>query len=239
VLDLGAALISRELVGSVTAGETETLYAAALVHDIGLYTAPAGMNVEQLRAGHAALSAAWVVRNAERCRLGVDFARIVAEIVGAHQRTSDLANVQAAAHVSEPAWGDLRPRFLTALLRIADAADICRGRAPIAVYRHHEVAIPPASARHWRANELVDRTSIDLKYRQIVLHLSHDTDPHDPLLRSFYLALRSEFDAFEVDWMRWNQAVDLAIVFKHRGRYIVPGALYAGMLEERERDREP
>ena len=134
VIGFAGQLVSREFIPTtITEAEIEMLYAAVLSHDFGLYRHAEHMDALDVRRDHARLSAIWIM---EQERLPKQFARVLAAIVGAHSRGTNLSALEPFTYISDPFSANLRPQLLAAMLRVADALDIGQGRTPIAVYHH-------------------------------------------------------------------------------------------------------
>lgn len=229
VLAFAGQLVSREFIPTtITEAETETLYAAVLSHDFGLYRHAERMDALDVRRDHARLSAIWIM---EQERLPKQFARVLAAIVGAHSRGTNLSALEPFTYISDPFSANLRPQLLAAMLRVADALDIGQGRTPIAVYHHFAEQIPSKSIEHWRAHTLISGSELDLRAREVVLHLAYEADPLDPGVRMLYLALAEEFELIPAELWALQGCVKLHIVFAHRGKRLEPGRLYAAALD--------
>jgi hypothetical protein len=217
---------------TITDVEKATLYAAALAHDLGLYQRAADIAPDVVRREHARLGAEWLRARASDGRLPAQFARVLELIVGAHSRSVQISSIENYTYIADPSQMNLRTRLLAAMLRIADALDIGQGRTPIAVYRAFEDQIPPASVGYWQAHALVTGSELDLRHREVVLHLEHDADASDPHLRTLYRALQSEFELIPPELWDVNGCVRLHIVFGQGGRRIEPGEIYAKKLAD-------
>jgi HD domain-containing protein len=227
-------LISPDFVPTTTPEERALLYIAVWLHDLGLYVHPKGEDDTTWRTQHARRSAEHVLSLARTHGSGPvtpELARVLAAIVGAHSRSADITTVASFTYLPDCAEPSVRTRLLASLLRIADASDAGRGRTPIAVYRRWQENIPEASQRYWQAQTLVHGSEIDLKSRQVVLHLVDDVDVLHRGLRQLYLDLEDDLGLIPGDLLTSNGCPRLTAVFEKGGKYVSPGAEYAKSLE--------
>lgn len=127
---------------NISSTEVYVLLAAAYLHDIGMQDERAiGRDLDQIRYHHHELTRKIItdryIRQTEgSIRLGfndlvpLDIVHTIASIAEAHRRT----NLQESQY-NEFTYGDheIRPRFLAALLRLADELDIDHRRVDIQV----------------------------------------------------------------------------------------------------------
>jgi hypothetical protein len=154
---------------------------------------------------------------------------MLAEICLAHRRDYDLSQFAAGPRMPEISERSVPGDLISALLRIADAADVGQGRTPAAVYAAWRHRIPEASRAHWRAHALVQTSTVDPKTTEIIFNLMPDTDLEDPDLAALVVATLEDVDSTRRTLERyslrpWN------LRFEQRGRYISPAAVYGSCI---------
>lgn len=141
--------------------ELYLLALGAWLHDIGMFVHPKSESPETVRKLHHERSAEYVAReeNDFYSLLSEIEIEILQELCRGHRGTYEINDISENCQLCYNGW--VRPQFLAALLRIADACHISADRAPSLIRSVHGDSISEESLHHWRLHERVTDVKVE------------------------------------------------------------------------------
>ena len=147
------------------------------LHDIGLFLGrqsgedPIIARNEHYRKVRDAIS--HLENRGDIARIGLPQKELVVAICEGHSRKTDLSHIADITHL----YGeDIRPQMLASILRVADALDIDRRRAPELIFQLFEESIPAGSREHWVKYSSISGTKINSQYASVDISVFLDED---------------------------------------------------------------
>jgi hypothetical protein len=150
------------------------LLMATYFHDISMFIGRrANENPEQIRCTHNVLSAEIIQRLKDNHQITVsqDELEIIKNVIIAH-RQIDLTTLPLNQRIEDSC---IRTRLLGAFLRIADACDCDRSRAPKAVFDLFYDNIPDSSKHYWELHPSVTDVDINRSRSSIVISINFNS----------------------------------------------------------------
>lgn len=157
--------------------ETETfvLLISAYFHDIGMFLGRKDEeNPEQTRKQHHERSAEIIQSLNDRKFIDIDIAElgVIKKVIEAHR----ITDTQKFPETQRIAGNKVRTQLLGALLRIADACDCDRARAPRAIFEIFSQNIPESSKKYWQIHFPVTDVNFDKMRASIVVSIDLGED---------------------------------------------------------------
>lgn len=177
--------LASPVLESMSPVEAFVLLAAAVFHDVGLMLdrfENQKLTLSEIRDKHHMLSQQFIKDN--HAFFGIDNSHVadfVADIAFCHRRRVNIADVFRSTEPVSLLEGSIRPRRLSALLRLADALDCDSRRAPEIIsdqlLKHYPDDLP-----HWQACQLISGVSVDHNAGLIVIDTRYETQEEEELL---------------------------------------------------------
>ena len=174
VEDIIHQLIPVERHRKLSESEKFFLLASAWLHDIGMlrgtFIDDKGHSDDEIRDNHHSRSEKYIINNYRQVGVDESEATAFGYLARFHRRRCLLTTCPEA--LSVPGHGTLRLRLLAAYVRLADALDIDQTRTPAGQYAISlTYDIPRKSKLHWLRSKFILGLDIDVKNKQIAVHL--------------------------------------------------------------------
>ncbi len=200
VEDLLHQLIPGNLHKGFTEDEKFFLLGSAWLHDVGMLRGIMGeednVTDDQIREKHHARSEEYIVRNYDEVGVEEPEKEAFGLLARFHRRRCLLTDCPELIFI--PGHNCLRLRLLAAYLRLADALHVDQTRAPDAQYAISLAYDIPSKAKlHWLRSKFVLGIDIDIKKKEIAVHLKYPINIEIPKVhkkRTMERTLNSIYD---------------------------------------------